>query len=91
MQPVLVVDDDPIVRGLICRALDEEGIEVVEADDGQQALDEAARNRPRMVILDVTLPVLGSEAVAAGLRQFVADDLRIMVITVALVRSGLSV
>jgi DNA-binding response OmpR family regulator len=79
--PVLVVDDDPIVRGLICRALEDEGIAVVAADNGRLALDEAMRVRPGLVVLDVTLPVLGGEAVAAGLRQLVAEDVRIMVIT----------
>jgi DNA-binding response OmpR family regulator len=69
------------VRGLISRALEDEGISVFVAEDGQRGLDEAARVRPHVVILDVTLPALDSQAVAAGLRQVVAADVRIMVIT----------
>ena len=78
---VLVVDDDPIVRSLICQALQDEGFVVVAADHGRLALDEARRVRPRLVVLDVSLPVLGGEAVAAGLRELLGDDVRIMVIT----------
>jgi CheY-like chemotaxis protein len=78
---VLVVDDDPIVRTLICRALEDEGLSVVAADNGMLALDQATRVRPRVVVLDVTLPVLGGDVVAARLRELLAEDLRILVIT----------
>jgi CheY-like chemotaxis protein len=78
---VLVVDDDPIVRTLICRALEDEGLPVVAADNGMLALEEARRVRPRVVVLDVSLPVLGGDAVAARLRELLAGDLRILVIT----------
>jgi DNA-binding response OmpR family regulator len=81
-RPVLVVDDDPVVRGMIHQALEDEGLMVVTADDGSRALEEATRVRPWLVILDVSLPVLGGEAVAAALRQIMADDgVRIMAIT----------
>ena len=40
-RPVLVVDDDPIVRSMIGRALEDAGIAVITAEDGRQALDEA--------------------------------------------------
>jgi CheY-like chemotaxis protein len=80
--PVLVVDDDPIVRGMIRQALEDDGLAVVTAADGQEALQEATRVRPRLVILDLSLPVLNGETVAARLRGIIADDpVRIMVIT----------
>ena len=79
---MLVVDDDPIVREMIRRALEDEGILVVTAADGPEALEEATRLRPYLVILDVSLPVLGGEAVAHQLRQITSDDqLPIMAIT----------
>jgi len=80
--PVLVVDDDPIVRAMIRQALEDEGIPVVTASDGRQALEEADRVRPRLVILDVSLPVVGGEAVANRLRQMMSDEpVQIMAIT----------
>lgn len=81
-RPVLVVDDDPIVRAMIQQALEDEGMQVVTAADGRQALEEAGRVRPRLVILDVSLPVLGGEAVANRLRQIMAGErVPIMAIT----------
>ena len=79
--PVLVVDDDPIVRGLICRALEEEGFAVLPAANGQLALEQASRVRPALVVLDVTLPVLDSDAVAAGVRVLAGEQVPILVIT----------
>ena len=79
---VLVVDDDPVVRSMIHRALEDEGLTVVTADDGAKALLEANRVRPRLVILDVSLPVLGGESVAAELRRMLSGEIvRIVAIT----------
>ena len=79
--PVLVVDDDAVVRGVICRALEDEGLQVVPAANGQLAVDRASRNPPVLVVLDMSLPLLGGDAVAAELRARVRDDLPILVIT----------
>jgi DNA-binding response OmpR family regulator len=79
--PVLVVDDDPIVRGLICRALEEEGLAVLDAANGQLALEQASRLQPALVVLDVTLPVLSSKAAAAGVRALAGEHVPILVIT----------
>lgn len=79
---MLVVDDDPVVRGMIHQALEDEGLPVITAEDGASALEEARRARPRLVILDVSLPILGGEAVASELRQIMSDGgVRIMAIT----------
>lgn len=80
--PVLVVDDDPIVRGMICRALEDEGLSVLPAANGQVALEQAARVLPSLVVLDVTLPVVGGPAVAAGVRGLAGQQfVPILVIT----------
>jgi two-component system OmpR family response regulator len=65
---ILVVDDDPGIRQTIRWALEDEGFTVATAADGQEALAQAERHRPALVILDMTLPVLDGHAVAAGLR-----------------------
>lgn len=74
LRPVLVVDDDPVVRAMIHQALEDEGLTVITAEDGEKALDTATRVGPRLVILDVSLPVLGGEAVAAGLPEIMSDE-----------------
>ena len=80
--PVLVVDDDPIVRSMICRALEDEGFSVVSAANGQLALEQARRTLPGLVVLDVTLPLVGGPAVADGVRGLAGDrHMPILVIT----------
>jgi two-component system response regulator VicR len=53
---VLVVDDDPAIR-FVCRFnLDVAGIEVLEAGDGEQALDILRDETVDLVLLDVMMP-----------------------------------
>lgn len=66
---VLVVDDDPDMRLAICEVLVEQGFTVDMARDGQQALDRASQERPALVVLDITLPILDGYAVATALRE----------------------
>ncbi|MEX0706170.1 MAG: response regulator [Nitriliruptoraceae bacterium] len=55
-QKVLVVDDEPDVL-LLCRVnLEFEGYEVIEAADGEQALERIRQDRPDVVLLDVMMP-----------------------------------
>ena len=62
---VLVVDDHFVVRKGVCALLAEaEGIAVVgEAGDGEQAVAEARRLRPRVILMDLRLP--GTDGVTA--------------------------
>ena len=69
---VLIVDDHPSFRASARVLLEAEGFEVVgEAADGAQAITEADRLRPEVVLLDVQLPDLDGFDVAARLT---ADD-----------------
>jgi CheY-like chemotaxis protein len=56
---VLVVEDDPSVRGLLDTLLTSEGYRVTTASDGIEALAEAAAHRPAIVLLDIVMPDLG--------------------------------
>jgi two-component system cell cycle response regulator DivK len=53
---VLVVDDNEETRWLVADVLKRAGYVVLEAGDGQLALDIAQRNHPDLVLLDMTLP-----------------------------------
>jgi len=79
--PILVVEDEPGLRQAIAWTLQEAGMAVQTASDGQQALVMAQLTRPAVVVLDVNLPTLRGGGVAAGLRASLGESLPILVIT----------
>jgi UDP-3-O-[3-hydroxymyristoyl] N-acetylglucosamine deacetylase len=56
MATVLVVDDEPQIRTSLRGILAEEGLRVLEAEDGRQALDLIHRENPEVVLLDIWMP-----------------------------------
>lgn len=65
----LVVDDEPTIRTLMRTVLELDGWEVIEAEDGGQALALARAERPHGVVLDVMMPVKDGFDVLAELRS----------------------
>lgn len=60
---VLVVDDNPINRKVLTIPLRKQGIEVVEAENGLEAVHRYAERRPALVLMDISMPVMdGFEA-----------------------------
>ena len=66
---IMVVDDDADVRGLLRTTLDGDGFEIIEARDGQQALELAAKEPPDLVILDWQMPGLSGPEVLTQLKR----------------------
>src|SRR5918992_101316 len=66
---VLVVDDEPMLRNLLCRLLRMEGYEVLEAEDGQAALNLVASEKPDLILLDVMMPARDGLDVLGDLRR----------------------
>jgi CheY-like chemotaxis protein len=66
---VLVVEDDAVIRQLICVNLELEGFEVHTAVDGQDCLDKVVEVAPDVVTLDVMMPRLDGWETAARLRS----------------------
>ncbi len=56
---ILVVDDKLELRTLLKSYLSQEGFEVVTANDGQEALFVARREKPNLIILDLMMPEMG--------------------------------
>jgi len=65
---VLVVDDDPISRDLIERALCRQGLHIEVADGGEQALRLAKKLRPDVITLDVIMPGMDGWTVLSALK-----------------------
>jgi CheY-like chemotaxis protein len=67
--PVLVVDDDAAVRELIRRALERDGLRVVEAEHGRAALAVLQREAPSLILLDLLMPEMDGFEFLRLLRQ----------------------
>ena len=67
---VLVVDDEAAIRRYLRTALSAHGYAVIEAHDGQEALNIAALRRPDLVILDLGLPDQDGIEVTRQLREW---------------------
>jgi DNA-binding response OmpR family regulator len=65
---VLVVEDDPSVRGLLQTLLDAEGYDVATASDGLAGLVKASSHTPAVILLDLMMPDLGGMRVLEELR-----------------------
>ena len=68
-QKILVVEDEPDIRKLVQYNLTQERFNVLEAEDGEQALKLLERERPNLVILDLMLPGLSGMELCKLLRQ----------------------
>ena len=59
MKTALVVDDEPLIRRQVAETLTKYGFEeILEAENGKQAVDLAVAHRPLLIVMDVSMPVL---------------------------------
>jgi phosphate regulon transcriptional regulator PhoB len=68
-QKILVIEDEPDIRKLVQYNLTQEHFNVLEAEDGEQALSLLQREKPNLVILDLMLPGLSGMELCKILRQ----------------------
>ena len=79
---ILVVDDELSVRTLLSRLLVREGFEVLLAANGHEGLELVAKERPDLVILDLSLPDMDGEDVCKNIRQNpTIENVRILILT----------
>ncbi|MEP2617597.1 MAG: response regulator, partial [Marinomonas sp.] len=64
-----VVDDDPVVRGLLSDILVPLGFNVLEANDAQMCLEELESAAPDLFVLDVSMPGMDGLTLAKKLRD----------------------
>lgn len=67
--PILVVDDDSAIRATIVEILAAEGYETAGAANGAEALEMIEREAPRLVLLDMRMPVLDGWGLARALSE----------------------
>ena len=79
---VLVVDDDPAIRGLVGDALRDEGFSVDLAAHGKEALEAMRARRPSTVVLDLMMPIMdGFSFIEACRSEQLCDNVPIVVIS----------
>jgi PAS domain S-box-containing protein len=71
---VLVIDDDPDVRGFIASTLEDQGYRVRQASDGREGLAQLEHEKPDLVILDFIMPGMSGAEVAKLIRARHADQ-----------------
>lgn len=72
---ILFADDEPDILEIVSFNLEKEGYEVIQAKDGQQAMDLCKLHRPDLIILDIMMPYKTGIEVCNLLRQL--PDFRI--------------
>ena len=58
MAKILVVEDNEINRDMVVRRLQRRGFTIVSAVDGQQGIDMTRSEKPDLILMDMSLPVL---------------------------------
>ena len=66
---ILVVDDDRVLADLVAFTLRREGFQVIQAHDGETALQRWAADQPDLLVLDVNLPGLDGFSVCRRIRE----------------------
>jgi two-component system response regulator RegX3 len=69
MTLVLVVEDEPNLREPLVYLLQKEGYEVIEAEDGNQAVSTFQKKKPDLILLDLMLPGMSGNEVCRTIRQ----------------------
>jgi DNA-binding response OmpR family regulator len=81
-QRILIVDDDRITRMLVKLLLEREGYEVLEGENGQQAVEIAHREHPDLVIIDLMMPEMdGYQAIEKIRSDLSLSTVPVMVLT----------
>ena len=78
----LIVDDIEINRRLLIDILEGAGIEIGEAENGQEAVNQAEKFQPDIIFMDIRMPVMdGKEATTEIRKQFGPDRFKIVALT----------
>jgi two-component system, chemotaxis family, chemotaxis protein CheY len=69
MKTCLVVDDSSVIRMIARRILEEMDFQIIEAEDGEQALETCKRSLPDAILLDWNMPVMDGYEFLGNLRR----------------------
>jgi CheY-like chemotaxis protein len=81
MARVLLVEDNEMNRDMLSRRLQRRGYEIVLAVDGQEAVDKAQAERPDLILMDMSLPVLDGWEATRRIKDSPAAAIPIIALT----------
>lgn len=82
MGPILLADDSAMTRLVLRAQLESLSVPILEAADGQTALDLARAEHPRVAVLDLNMPKLNGFEVCAQLKADKAtQDIQVFILT----------
>jgi len=74
MKTCLVVDDSGVTRKMARRILEELGFNIIEAEDGEKALEVCRQALPDVILLDWNMPVMDGYEFLGNLRRMPGGD-----------------
>jgi two-component system KDP operon response regulator KdpE len=77
---ILVVDDEPQIRRVLRMTLSSNGYDVIEANNGQEAVEMVVRESPDLILLDVNMPAMTGLEACRKIR--ISFDIPIIMVTV---------
>jgi twitching motility two-component system response regulator PilH len=79
---ILVADDSPTEQKLVTAALQARGYRIITAVDGEDAIDKATKEAPRVVVLDVVMPKKNGFQVCRHLKSTPAtQNIKVLLLT----------
>jgi len=79
---VLVAEDSRDTRIMLKRAFELKGYHVFEAEDGQEALEIAQRQRPNLILMDLNMPVLDGLEAVRSFRQLEGNGEHVPIVAI---------
>ncbi len=84
MKKVLVVDDDKIILNLLKETLEDEGYEVIIANNGMEGINKVKKEKPEIVIVDIMMPhVNGYQMIFSIINEELLEEIPSFIILTA--------
>jgi DNA-binding response OmpR family regulator len=80
MSKIMIVDDDPNIRELVCVLLKNDGFEACEAADGRKALRIMTSENPDLAVIDLMMPNMDGYELCRNLRRYY-ENLPVLMLT----------
>jgi len=66
---IMIVEDNQDSRELVVKVLKNKGYQIIEAVDGEEALEKAAREKPHLILMDISIPKIDGFEVTKKLKD----------------------